>query len=25
MVMCRHSAELFGYQFKLEVNGTKLE
>jgi hypothetical protein len=25
MVMCRHSAELFGYLFKFEVNGTKLE
>lgn len=25
MVMCRHSAELFGYDFKLSVNGTLLE
>jgi metal-dependent HD superfamily phosphatase/phosphodiesterase len=25
MVMCRHSAELFGYDFKLGVNGTLLE
>jgi uncharacterized protein len=25
MVMCRHSAEVFGYQFKLCANGTLLE
>lgn len=25
MVMCRHSAELFGYDFKLSVNGTLVE
>jgi uncharacterized protein len=25
MVMCRRSAELFGYEFKLNVNGTLLE
>ena len=25
MVMCRRSAELFGYDFKLNVNGTVLE
>jgi uncharacterized protein len=25
MIMCRHSASLFGYQFKLSVNGTLLE
>jgi uncharacterized protein len=25
MIMCRNSAELFGYTFKLEVNGTLLE
>ena len=25
MVMCRHAAEVFGYDFRLQVNGTALE